>query len=44
MMVGEKVGTEAADQFPFLDMELSWDEEGIVKFGVHMKPNQQLSI
>jgi hypothetical protein len=41
-MVGEKVGTEAADQYPFLDMELSWDEEGILKFRVHMKPNQQL--
>jgi hypothetical protein len=43
MMVGEKVGTEAADRFPFLDIELSWDDEGILKFGVHMKPNQQLS-
>jgi hypothetical protein len=31
-MVGEKVGTEAADQFLFLDMELSWDEEGILNF------------
>jgi hypothetical protein len=28
MMVREKVGTEAADRFPFLDMELSWDKEG----------------
>jgi hypothetical protein len=37
-----KVGTEMTDQFPFLDMELSWDKEGVLKFGVHMKPNQQL--
>jgi hypothetical protein len=40
--VRRKVSTKATDQFPFLDMEMSWNEEGILKFGVHMKPNQQL--
>jgi hypothetical protein len=29
-----KVGTQMADQFPFLDMELSWSNEGTLKFGV----------
>jgi hypothetical protein len=31
-----------ADHFPFHDMELSWSNEGTLKFGVHLKPNQQL--
>jgi len=37
-----KVGTHTANEFPFLDMELSWSIDGNLKFGVHMKPNQQL--
>ena len=37
-----KVGAKTADCFPFLDMELSWSDEGILQFGVHLKPNQQL--
>jgi hypothetical protein len=37
-----KVGTQMADQFPFLDMELSWSDEGTLKFRVHLEPNQQL--
>jgi hypothetical protein len=37
-----KVGTHTTDHFPFLDMELSWSDEGTLKFGVHLKPNQQL--
>jgi hypothetical protein len=28
--------------FPYLDMELFWDEEDSLKFRVHLKPNQQL--
>ena len=40
--VGGKVGTQIADQFPFLDMELSWSKDGTLKFSVHLKPNQQL--
>jgi hypothetical protein len=40
--VGGKVGTQSADWFPFLDMELSWSIEGTIKFGVHLKPNQWL--
>jgi hypothetical protein len=30
--VGGKVGTQTTDQFPFLDMELSWSVEGTLKF------------
>jgi hypothetical protein len=41
--VGGKVGTQTTDQFPFLDMELSWSVEGTLKFGVHLKLNQQLN-
>jgi hypothetical protein len=37
---GSKVGTHTTDHFPFLDMELSWSDEGTLKFGVHLKPNQ----
>ncbi len=37
--VGGKVGTQTTDQFPFLDMELSWSVEGTV----HLKLNQQLN-
>jgi len=37
-----KVGIHTANQFPFLDMELSWRNDGTLRFGVHMKPNQQL--
>jgi len=37
-----KVGLHTANEFPFLDMELSWRKDGNLKFGVHMKPNQQL--
>jgi hypothetical protein len=40
--VGGKVGTYTENEFPFLDMELSWSDNGTLKFGVHMKPNQQL--
>jgi hypothetical protein len=40
--IGEKVSSETAASFPFLDMELSWSEEGDLKFGVHLKPNQEL--
>jgi hypothetical protein len=39
---GSKVGTHTTDHFPFLDMELSWSDEGTLKFAVHLKPNQQL--
>jgi hypothetical protein len=28
--------------FPFLDMEMSWSEEGDLRFGVYLKPGQQL--
>jgi hypothetical protein len=42
VMVGGDVGVETADRFPFLDMEMSWDDEGNLKFSVHMKPNQEL--
>jgi hypothetical protein len=37
-----KVGTQMADQFAFLDMELSWSDEGTLKYGVHLTLNQQL--
>jgi hypothetical protein len=40
--VGGKVGTYTENEFPFLDMELSWSDNGTLKFGVHMKLNQQL--
>jgi hypothetical protein len=28
--------------FPFLDMKMSWSEEGELRFGVYLKPGQQL--
>ncbi len=28
--------------FPFLDMKMSWSEEGDLRFGVYLKPGQQL--
>jgi hypothetical protein len=37
-----KVGVVTTEYFPFLDMELTWDEQGDLKFGVHLKPNQEL--
>jgi hypothetical protein len=40
--IGEKVSTETADSFPFLDMQLSWSDQGDLKFSVYLKPNQQL--
>jgi hypothetical protein len=36
------VSINADLQFPFLDMELSWDDERDLSFGVHLKLNQQL--
>jgi hypothetical protein len=30
------------NDFSFFDMELSWSDDCSLKFGVHMKPNQQL--
>jgi hypothetical protein len=38
--VGGKARTYTENEFPFLDMELSWSDDGTLKFGVHMKPNQ----
>jgi len=35
--IGGKVGTHTMSKFPFLDMELSWRNDGNLKFGVHMK-------
>jgi hypothetical protein len=37
-----KVTNLTTNSFPFLDMEMRWDDSGSLKFGVHMKPNQQL--
>ena len=28
------------DKFPYLDMEMYWNDSGKLKFQVHMKPNQ----
>jgi hypothetical protein len=28
--------------FPFLDMKMSWSDEGDLRFGVYLKPGQQL--
>jgi hypothetical protein len=41
-LLGGRVGTETSYQPPFLDMEMSWNDEGELKFGVHLKPNQEL--
>ena len=41
-MENGRVGSETADRFPFLDMELYWSNEGVLNFGVHLKPNQEL--
>ena len=30
------------DEFPFLDMKMSWSPEGDLKFGVYMEKGQQL--
>ena len=30
------------EYFPFLDMKLSWNMNGSLDFGVHLKPNQEL--
>ena len=42
---GWSTSTSTIDQnpfFPFLDMQLSWSENGDLTFGVFIKPNQQL--
>ena len=31
-----------SSHFPFLDMKMSWSEGGDLRFGVHMKPGQEL--
>jgi len=36
------VSVATKNTFPHLDMEMSWSEEGDLRFGVHLKPNQAL--
>jgi hypothetical protein len=37
-----KTQLESKTCFPYLDMELFWNEQGTLEFRVHLKPNQQL--
>jgi hypothetical protein len=37
-----KVQTNTDTFFPFLDMQLTWNEANGLSFGVHLKPNQEL--
>jgi hypothetical protein len=42
--VGGKVGTYTENEFPFLDMELTWSDNGTLKFGTHeTEPTTQVS-
>ena len=41
-MKKNKVQTVANDEFPFLDMKMSWFPEGDLKFGVFRNKRQQL--
>ena len=37
-----RVTVESSSKLPYLDMELMWDQDGNLQFGVHLKPNQKL--
>ena len=42
-MTGDcQVSTTSKSTFPFLDMELYWNQDQDLRFRVHLKPNQQL--
>jgi hypothetical protein len=41
---GLKVKIDKSDFYPFLDMRLTWNDEGNLKYGVFLKPNKNLSI
>ena len=38
----DRVQVVAKDEFPFLDMKMSWSPEGGLQFGVFRKKGQQL--
>ena len=37
-----KVTVHIGQAFPYLDMELHWNDKGKLNYRVHLKPNQQL--
>jgi len=35
----EKINTDTSEAFPFLDMELYWNEDNHLNYHVHLKKN-----